>query len=449
MTPAEFLTTITGAPTSFADIATRLTAAQEAGGALWTAGQVCDVVHECFGDFSYAGFTSNQMMHVGSLINALWPLYPMHNVRRLNPGQSRKTVLEHYLNGEFDAVAGLRLPDATQTAWPPRPAAEAKPSPDPAALRTPPPTHDVDDPFHGIFSPGPRRLPPMHRLPPLHHPHDRQDHPGDYHKTGSNATNTRAVAQYFTKDRQYGGLDTESLTRTRATFDQVCDAFEVPMRVRAACIPFTLRQTDHNLPALVADHRGAPAEHLWELIHKRVATTARFLRLRAAWQDATLAKTPALAGDNAISRFERLMGHLALLQTQLPPRYHGPESLSDMIMDAIKGELFAATVLTDADNAPHVLAGRIKLMLATGPPNFTTAPTIDAPMTTTPPTPTFMTTKTDGHDPTEEEESMTVSLAADDPALPNTVFYVLRRFRGNAATPYRTERTPAQGFTSP
>lgn len=95
------------------------------------------------------------------------------------------------------------------------------------------------------------------------------------------------------------------------------------------------------------------------------------------------------------------MGHVALLQTQLPPRYHGPESLSDKIMDAIKGELFAATVLTDADNAPHVLAGRIKLMLATGPPNFTTAPTIDAPMTTTPPTPTFMTTKTDGHDPTE------------------------------------------------
>lgn len=71
MTPSEFLATLSGAPTSFADVAARLTAAQEAGGALWPAGLVCDVINECFGDLSYADFTSNQMMHMGSLINVL------------------------------------------------------------------------------------------------------------------------------------------------------------------------------------------------------------------------------------------------------------------------------------------------------------------------------------------------------------------------------------------
>lgn len=105
----------------------------------------------------------------------------------------------------------------------------------------------------------------MHRLPPLNNPPDRQDHQdhqGHHNKTWSSASNMRAVAQYFTKDRQYGGLDTESLTRTRATFDQASDTFEVPMRSRAACIPFTLRQTDHDPPAIVADSRGAPLKRL-------------------------------------------------------------------------------------------------------------------------------------------------------------------------------------------
>lgn len=50
-------------------------------------------------------------MRVGSLINAQWPLYPLHNVGRLNAGQMRITVLMPYLGGDYDAVAGLHQPD--------------------------------------------------------------------------------------------------------------------------------------------------------------------------------------------------------------------------------------------------------------------------------------------------------------------------------------------------
>lgn len=59
-----------------------------------------------------------------------------------------------------------------------------------------------------------------------------------------------------------------------------------------------------------------------------------------------------------------------------------------------------------------------------------------------------MTSITDGPD-TAEEKSPSVTLAEDDPSQPNNVFYVLRRFRGNAASPYKTERTPANGYRSP
>lgn len=62
--------------------------------------------------------------------------------------------------------------------------------------------------------------------------------------------------------------------------------------------------------------------------------------------------------------------------------------------------------------------------------------------------PTYMTTES-APDYTGDNESLTVSIVADDPSLPNTAFYVLRRFRGNAATPYKTERTPINANRSP
>jgi len=80
----------------------------------------------------------------------------------------------------------------------------------------------------------------------------------------------RAVAQYYTPDRQYGGLDDESLPRARATFTSVCEAFSVPPPLRATCLPFALRLTEHNLPALAQDNRGLSEHDLWDVIHSRV-----------------------------------------------------------------------------------------------------------------------------------------------------------------------------------
>lgn len=56
-TPAEFLSTVTGAPSAFADVAGRLEAAHAAGGALRTPNEACDVVNECFAEFHHSTLT--------------------------------------------------------------------------------------------------------------------------------------------------------------------------------------------------------------------------------------------------------------------------------------------------------------------------------------------------------------------------------------------------------
>jgi len=86
--------------------------------------------------------------------------------------------------------------------------------------------------------------PPARGAPPSHPP----------------STAIRAVAQYCTADRQYGGLDHESLTRARSNFASICDAFSVLRSLRATCIPFALRMSEHNLPALAQDSRGLSEE---------------------------------------------------------------------------------------------------------------------------------------------------------------------------------------------
>lgn len=331
MTPAEFLATLTGAPASFADIAGRLEAAHAAGGALWTPAKVCDVVNECFADFDHATLTGNQMMRAGSLINALWLLYPLQNVGRLNAGQTRATVLSSYLGGEYDAVAGLRLPDPSQTTWPARDDSPKDDAPRTTDQDTPPPPTNRDNSYHTTFSPQPT---PHTALPPL--PHDLLGARAESFRGGQ--TNARAVVQYYTKNRQYGGGDTESLPRARSTFYMVCDAFGVAPRARADCVAFAPRHSDHNLPELVADNRGASAETLWHLIDQRVSTTARTLRIKAEWHAATLGNQPKLPGDDPVTRFERMLARLTLLQSQLPPRYHATDYLTDKLLLAVKGE---------------------------------------------------------------------------------------------------------------
>lgn len=124
------------------------------------------------------------------------------------------------------------------------------------------------------------------------------------------------------------------------------------------------------------------------MIAKRVTTTARTIRIRAEWNAATLQTEPTLPGDTPVTRFERLMGRLSLLQTQMPARYQTPNMLTEKLLQAIKEDWFEATVITDATAPPHILAARIKLMLATGPPRAATTPTVAKNPATTAPSPT-------------------------------------------------------------
>lgn len=88
------------------------------------------------------------------------------------------------------------------------------------------------------------------------------------------------ISRYYQPARQYEGADTESLFRARAEFFHMCDVFQVPPSLRGACVPFSLRASDHNLPTLVLDNPMHTAEDLWELINRRVNTTARDVRLK-------------------------------------------------------------------------------------------------------------------------------------------------------------------------
>lgn len=368
MTPADFLAIISTSPSSFADIAGRLEAAHTAGAALWTPASVCDVVNECFGDFNHANLTANQLTRAGSLMNAMLTYYPIHNVGRLNPGQTRLSILTSYLGGEYHEVAGLRLPEPSQTTWPRRPVTSSPPpSPHATAHYTAPPTLAPDTSSH--ITPTPQGTYPPLPPPPLYSQDTRN------HISTTGQTNARSVEQYHTKDRQYGGHDTVSLARARSAFYLVCDAFNVPPRARGACAFFALQHSDDNLPELSSDNRGATAEILWDLIDKRVNTTARTIRIRAGCQAATLESEPALPGDTSVTRFERLMSRPSRLQTQMPARYQTPDMLTDKLLRAIKDEWFEATVITDATAPPQILAARIKLMLATGPPRTPTSST--------------------------------------------------------------------------
>eukprot|EP00170_Pyropia_yezoensis_P000770 contig_3563_g772 len=260
------------------------------------------------------------------------------------------------------------------------------------------------------------------------------------------------MAQFYTAARQYGGRDDESLARARTTFFKTCDAFAVPPKLRANCVQFSVKQTEHNVPALIHDPDGFSADNIWDAIANRVTSTARDLRISKLWQIASLATEPHIAGDTEVTRFERLIGRLVTLQSQMPSRYQTAPLLTDKIMETITDQWFAATVIPDSAGDPHVLAARIKLMLTTGPPS--TEPTTPSMSTTSPaltdPTPPTSTYITDHADSTEHAatDTMTVTMAADDPDEPNRVFYVLKRFRANSTTPYRTDRPTAHPHRS-
>lgn len=428
MDMSDFIDTISDDPADFAEINRRLSAAHLAGAQAWTSDGICSAVGIIMGDYNIDSLTTVQLLRISVLINSMWAPYPVH-LKRSTEGATRRTVLRDYLAGHYMDVAALRGHDPTlSNHTSPDPAAPSVPPP-------PPPSYDVtpppNKPVFASLADTPLRAAPG--------------------ATVSSAV--RHMSQFYTPARQYGGREDESLARARTTFFRTCDAFNVPYTHRNTCIQFAVKQTEHNLPALVHDLDGIPADAIWDAIETRVCSTARDLRNRTLWQTTSLANEPRLAGDTEVVRFERMIGKLVTMQTQLPVRYHTAAMLTDKIMDAIRGEWFAATVIPDSAGDPHILTARIKLMLTTGPPTSaqtTTTTTLSpAPAATpaVPATPTYMTS--DASDTAAADtDTMSVSVSADDPAHPNRVYYVLKRFRANSSTPYRTDHATARPFRS-
>jgi len=254
----------------------------------------------------------------------------------------------------------------------------------------------------------------------------------------------RAVPQYYTSDRQYERPYVESLPRARATFPSVFGAFSVPPPLRAVCLPFALRLSEHNLPALDQDNRGIPEPDLLDLIHSRVYSTARTLRVREHWQSTTYRTEPAQPEDTAVSRFGRMIARLSQLQSQLLPRIHTAAMPADKILDTVRGEWFAAPRISGASHSnPHELAAHAQLVLATGTPGIHSPASLSAPPSPDAAVVTAFLTPTPTAPPAASPfDTSTGDTTSPDDSAPNEVFNVLRLFRGGADRPHRTEKSP-------
>jgi len=125
--------------------------------------------------------------------------------------------------------------------------------------------------------------------------------------------------------------------------------------------------------------------------------------------------------------------------------------LADKILDTVRGEWFAAPLISGASHFnPHELAAHAKLLLATGPPgirspaSLSAAPTPDATAATA-----ILTTTSTAPPAPSRSKTWTVDTTIPDDSAPNEFFYVLRRFRGGADRPYRTETSPAYPYRGP
>jgi len=312
MEPSDFIAILFEERTSFQDLSDRLTAAQDAVLPDWTAFDINNVVTWAFSAYETTALTPTQLFRVSSLIQAVWPLYLVHNTARHDPTMTRKKVLHSYLDGDLDTIAAIRRP-LLSAAGPyslSNPAADLPP-PHPPSVASAPPA-----PLGPIVP-----VPPPADAHPASHTDDSTTAatpPLGPPRSPSSAHTVRNISQDYTPARQFGGHPLQSLFRARAEFDRICDAFEVPASLRAICLPFALKHSDLNLPALIADARGRPEAHLWDLKSLRVNTPTRAFRVREMWQTTTLAAEPSLPGDTPVARFDRMLSSLALLQTQLP-----------------------------------------------------------------------------------------------------------------------------------
>jgi len=125
--------------------------------------------------------------------------------------------------------------------------------------------------------------------------------------------------------------------------------------------------------------------------------------------------------------------------------------LADKILDTIRDEWFAAPLLSGASHSnPHELSDNAKLLLATGPPGIRSPASLSAPPAPDAPAATaFLTSPPPAPPAPSLSDTWTVDTTIPDDSAPNDVFYVLRRLRGGADRPYRTETSPARPYRGP
>lgn len=234
-----------------------------------------------FADYSLDSLTTHQVLRIVGIIQHMWRMSPVNLDER-----SRKDVPKLFLAGHHRTVAELSLsfPESDKST------AGADSESDKDALKvTTKPTSS-----NNTYQP-------------------------------SGITN---VSRYYTNDRKYGGLDSESLPRAKAHFTATCDKFGVQSDSRKLCIDLALKPSVHNLPRLVQDNLATNTEEgIWTLIHNRVYTADRMNRIRSEWQ--TTSTFHALATETLVQTFERIVERLSLLQSQLPKMYHSEQTMVD------------------------------------------------------------------------------------------------------------------------
>jgi len=247
-------------------------------------------------------------LRLSSLSQALWPFYPTHTTSRDDTDMTRMQVLTAHLDGDLDTVAAigrLLLSDSIPYSITcPGPAPAPPPLPPPAPRRSAAPSPS------GAAAPSPSA-----------HASTAADRPDRYTSALSTVYSMRNISQYDTPARQVSGGPLESLSRACAEFSRVCDAFSVPASARAICLLCAMRQSDLKVLSPLTDSRGRTESQLRDLISERVNTPARALRVRNMWHATTLAGKHTLPDDTAVTHFDRVLSHLSLRQTQLPPSY--------------------------------------------------------------------------------------------------------------------------------
>ncbi|KAK1866598.1 hypothetical protein I4F81_009114 [Pyropia yezoensis] len=245
----------------------------------WSDDGICSAVGIIIGDFDINTLTSTQALRISVLINSIFAPYPVH-LKRSVQRTNCKTVLKSYIDGQYLDVAALRGHDPTlhERSTPDSTAADETPAAPPPSYAVTPPPHD------NIFSSLADKEPVQDTYTP------------------QASSSVRYMAQFYTAARQHGGRDDESLARARTTSFKTCDAFAVPPKLRANYVQISVKQTEHNLPALIRDLDGFSADNIWDAIANRVTSTARDLRIRKLRKIASLATEPHIAGDTEVTR---------------------------------------------------------------------------------------------------------------------------------------------------